>query len=85
MPETIYLLCSATSVLAAILLFRTWRQRGTQLLLWSCLCFAGLALNNVILFVDLVVVPQVDLIVLRTGTALASVLLLLFGLVWEAR
>jgi hypothetical protein len=85
MPETIYLLCSATSVLAAILLFRTWRQRGAQLLLWSCLCFAGLALNNVILFVDLVVVPQVDLIVLRTGTALASVLLLLFGLVWEAR
>jgi hypothetical protein len=85
MPETIYLLCAATSVLAAILLFRTWRQRGTQLLLWSCLCFAGLALNNIVLFVDLVVVPQVDLIVLRTGTALASVLLLLVGLVWEAR
>jgi hypothetical protein len=85
MPETIYLLCAATSVLAAILLFRTWRQRGTRLLLWSCLCFAGLALNNIILLIDLEVVPQVDLIMLRTGTALASVLLLLFGLVWEAR
>jgi len=85
MPEIIYLLCGATSIGAAALLFRTWRQRGTRLLLWSCLCFAGLALNNVILFVDLVVVPQVDLIVLRTGTVLASVLLLLFGLVWEAR
>jgi hypothetical protein len=85
MPETIYLLCAVTSILAAILLFRTWRRRGTRLLLWSCLCFAGLALNNIILLIDLVVVPQVDLIVLRTGTALASVLLLLFGLVWEAR
>lgn len=85
MAETIYLLCAATSVVAAILLLRTWRRRGTQLLLWSSLCFVGLAVNNIILFVDLVVVPGVDLILLRTGTALASVLLLLFGLIWESR
>ena len=85
MAETIYLLCAATSVAAAILLLRTWRRRGTRLLLWSSLCFVGLAVNNIILFVDVVVVPGVDLIALRTGTALASVLLLLFGLIWEAR
>ena len=85
MAETIYLLCAATSVVAAILLLRTWRRRGTRLLLWSSLCFVGLAVNNIILFVDVVVVPGVDLIALRTGTALASVLLLLFGLIWEAR
>lgn len=85
MAETIYLLCAATSLAAAALLFRMWRVRGTRLLLWSCLCFAGLALNNVLLFVDLVVVPDVDLMLLRTATAFASVLLLLFGLVWESR
>ena len=85
MAETIYLLCAATSVVAAILLLRTWRRRGTRLLLWSSLCFVGLAVNNIILFVDLVVVPGVDLILLRTGTALVSVLLLLFGLIWESR
>jgi hypothetical protein len=85
MAETIYLLCAATSVVAAILLLRTWRRRSTRLLLWSSLCFVGLAVNNIILLVDLVVVPGVDLIVLRTGTALASILLLLFGLIWEAR
>jgi hypothetical protein len=85
MAETIYLLCAATSVVAAILLLRTWRRRGTRLLLWSSLCFVGLAVNNIVLLVDLVVVPGVDLIVLRTGTALASILLLLFGLIWEAR
>ena len=83
MAETIYLLCAATSLAAAFLLHRMWRRRGTRLLLWSCLCFAGLALNNVLLFVDLVVVPDVDLTLLRSVTALASVLLLLFGLVWE--
>jgi len=82
--ETIYLLCAATSLAAAVLLFRMWRRRGTRLLLWSCLCFMGLALNNVLIFVDLVVVPDVDLILLRTATAVASVLLLLFGLVWES-
>jgi hypothetical protein len=85
MAETIYLLCAATSMAAAGLLFRSWRQRGTRLLLWSCLCFTGLAINNVILLIDLLVVPQVDLMLLRSGTALASILLLLFGLVWESR
>ena len=85
MAETIYLLCIATSVVAALLLLRMWRRRGTRLLLWSCLCFAGLAINNVLLLVDLVVVPDVDLMLWRAGSALISVLLLLIGLVWEAR
>jgi hypothetical protein len=85
MAETIYLLCAVTSIVAAILLFRMWRRRGTRLLLWSCLCFAGLAVNNILLLVDLILVPDVDLMALRTGAALASVALLLVGLVWEAR
>ena len=85
MAEAIYLLCAGTSLLAAVLLFRMWRQRRTRLLLWSCLCFAGLTLNNVLLFFDLVVVPEVDLMAWRTATAFASAAVLLFGLVWEAR
>ena len=84
MAETIYLLCASTSLEAAFLLFRMWRRRGTCLLLWSCLCVAGLALNSVLLYVDLVVVPDVDLVLLRSATAIVSVLLLLFGLVWES-
>ena len=85
MAEAIYLLCAATSLAAAVLLFRMWRVRGTRLLLWSCLCFGGLAVNNILLFIDLVVVPDVDLMLVRTATVVASVLLLLFGLVWESR
>jgi hypothetical protein len=85
MAETIYLLCAATSLVAAALLFRMWRRRGTRLLLWSCLCFGGLALNNVFLLIDLEIVPDTDLMLLRTATALTSIVLLLFGLIWEAR
>ncbi len=85
MAEAIYLLCAATSIAAAILLYRMWRQRGTRLLLWSGLCFAGLAANNLILLIDLEVVPDVDLLLVRTLTAFASALVLVFGLVWESR
>ncbi len=85
MAEAIYLLCAATSIVAAILLYRMWRERGTRLLLWSGLCFAGLAVNNLILLIDLEVVPNVDLLLVRTLTAFASALVLVFGLVWESR
>jgi Family of unknown function (DUF5985) len=44
-----------------------------------------LALNNSLLFLDLVVVPDVDLSLLRYTIALLAVLLLLVGLVWDAR
>jgi hypothetical protein len=81
MAEAVYLLCALTSFVCAVLLLRGYRASRTPLLFWSCLCFVGLALNNVLLFVDLVVVPEFDLRVLRAGTALASLALLVYGLV----
>jgi hypothetical protein len=51
--------------------------------MWSALCFVGLALNNILMFVDLVVIPDIDLALVRSGTALLSLLLLLIGLLWE--
>ena len=86
MPETVYLLCAATSVTCAVLLRRAYRRQRTRLLLWSSLCFVLLALNNTLLFVDLIVVPTgVDLSLWRSATALAGVSVLLFGLIWESR
>jgi hypothetical protein len=85
MAETIYLLCAATSVLCAVLLFNGYQASRTRLLFWSCLCFIGLALNNVLLFLDLVVVTSLDLSLLRTSVALAAMLALSLGLVWESR
>ena len=86
----VYLLCAATSLACAVLLFRGYRRSGARFLLWSSLCFAGLALNNIILFVDQVVLPNVsgvagiEFAVWRTGAALIGLALLLYGLVWDA-
>jgi hypothetical protein len=85
MAETVYVLCALTSVLCAGLLFRAYRSNRSRLLLWSTLCFVFLALNNVLLFVDLVVIPEVDLRWARTGTALFGLSTLVIGLVWESK
>ncbi len=83
MAELVYLLCAITSLLCAGLLLRSYLQNRTQLLFWSSLCFLGLAINNILLFIDLVVVPTVDLSLYRALSALFSVGLLLFGLIWQ--
>lgn len=80
-----YLLCTFISILCAVLLVRSYRATRTPLLLWSSLCFTGLVVNNVLLFTDLFVVTNVSLELWRSGSALVSMLLLLYGLIWEAR
>jgi hypothetical protein len=83
MAEAVYILCGVTSVCCAILLLRGYRQSRTKLLFWSSLCFVGLALNNVLLFVDLIIVPAMDLSLARNFVALLAMMILLFGLIWE--
>lgn len=85
MAEAVYLLCGVTSLLCAILLFRGHRAVRTPLLFWSSLCFAGLVVNNFLLFVDLVVVVDTDLRLLRSSSALISLGLLLYGLIAETK
>jgi hypothetical protein len=86
MAETVYVLCAVTSITCAVMLLRGFFKSRTQLLFWSSLCFAGLAINNVLLFVDLVLTSSgIDLSLWRTATALTAVTVLLFGLVWESR
>lgn len=86
MPELVYVLCALTSIACAALLFRSYRQNRSRLLLWSTLCFAFLALNNIFLFLDVVVTsPETDLRALRSGSALVGLTLLVIGLVWESK
>lgn len=85
MAEIVYVLCALTSVLCAGLLIRSYRANRSKLLLWSTLCFVGLALNNILLFVDLVLVPGIDLRVLRTTSAILGLATLTIGLVWESK
>ncbi|HYH49600.1 MAG TPA: DUF5985 family protein [Acidimicrobiia bacterium] len=84
MVEAVYLLCAATSAACAVLLLRAHRRTGTALLLWSGLCFVGLALNNAMLVVDLILIPDVDLSTWRLVPAAVGLALLLYGLVWES-
>jgi uncharacterized protein DUF5985 len=83
--EFVYLLCAATSVACAAMLFHHYQRRRTRLLLWSSLCFIGLATNNILLVVDLIVFPHVDLSVWRGLSVLISLSILSFGLIWESR
>jgi hypothetical protein len=91
MAEAVYILCAATSLACAVLLFRGYARSRARFLLWSCLCFVALTLNNALLFVDKVVFPDTDLAVAgvtaalgRTLIALVGLSLLLYGLIWDA-
>lgn len=85
MATLVYALCALTSLACAGLLLRSWAANRVPLLLWAGLCFAGLALNNILLFVDFRVVPQMDLTLWRSVPSLLGLALLLYGLVWETR
>ncbi len=85
MAEFVYFLCAITSMTCCGLLFRAYRRQRVALLLWSAVCFAGLALNNGLLFVDLVILPQsIDLSIVRTLPAFFGSCFLVYALAWEA-
>ena len=86
MPEVVYSLCFLMSLLCAGLLVRSYRAARSSLLMWSSLCFIGLAISNLILVIDLVLTgPTTDLSMVRQGAALAALALLVVGLVREVR
>jgi hypothetical protein len=78
------LLAAATSVACMVLLFRAYSRSGVRLLFWSALAFVCLSLNNILLFVDLVILPEVDLRMYRLAAAFVGVLFLLYGFIWES-
>jgi hypothetical protein len=83
MAPLIYSLCALLSFGVALLLWRHHGQTRSRLLFWSALCFSGLTVNNLLLVLDKVLWTDGDLSLLRQLTALASLSLLLFGLVYE--
>jgi hypothetical protein len=80
----IYSLCTLTSLVCCVLLWRGWRNTRTRLLFWAAACFAMQTVNNVLLVLDKVVWPtEVDLRLARLAVALVAACLLLFGLIWD--
>jgi hypothetical protein len=84
MAALVYSLCALTSLLCALLLLQAYRRSKYRLLLWGGICFLGLALNNAILFLDRILFPETDLSTWRLAVALAAVLVLLYGLIWDS-
>jgi hypothetical protein len=82
--KSVYVLCALTSIACAALLVRAYWKTKVELLLWSGLCFAGLAINNIMLVIDRVFFPAEDLSLIRSIPGAAGLLVLLFGLIWHA-
>jgi len=74
-----------TTMLCAGLLLRAWQNVRKPLLLWSGLCFVGLAIANALRIADLRIFLTMDLYTYRLGTTAIAMCLLLWGLVWESQ
>lgn len=83
MAAAVYILGFLVTLCCGILLLRAYGRSRMRLLLWSGLCFVGLAVSNLLVFIDLVLLPDVDLYLLRLITAAVAMVILLFGLIWE--
>ncbi|MGA8532209.1 MAG: DUF5985 family protein [Acidobacteriaceae bacterium] len=81
----VYIFGFLVTLACGVLLYRAYAAVHKRLLLWSAICFCGLAISNLLVFVDLVLLPNVDLYLLRLITAAVAMLLLLYGLIWEGQ
>ena len=81
--KLIYVLCSLTCAACTFLLLRGYRRSGMRLLLWSAMCFFLLTIANIGVYVDFVVIPQVDYSAPRAALTLVALLILLFGMILE--
>jgi hypothetical protein len=80
----LYAVAVLSSLACALLLCRGYARRRVRLLMWSTICFVGLTINNVALFLDLIVFPDVDLRLVRLVPALIGVSFLLYGFIRDA-
>jgi hypothetical protein len=77
---TVYVLCAATALLCAVLLLRSYWKSGVRMLLWCGLFFVAMTLENTAVFIDLILVPHVDLLPVRRIVALIGAVILVYGL-----
>ncbi len=80
-----YALCAITGILCFVLLLRGYSRDRSPLLLWSSLCFCCIAIQNILLFADLVLIPEISLAVWRALIGLLGLTTLLCALIWERR
>lgn len=74
-----------TTIFCAFLLLRAYQNVRKHLLLWSGLCFVGLAISNLLRIADIRIFLALDLYTYRLLTTAAAMVLLLYGLIWESQ
>jgi hypothetical protein len=84
MAPAVYALCALTAAGCAVLLLRGYGHSGARLLLWGGVCFLGLTVSNVLVFVALVIFPDVNLYTWRNVAALVGMAALVYGLIWDS-
>jgi hypothetical protein len=84
MASLFYALCTLTAAVCAWLLLRSYFRTHYRLLLWGGICFCGLTLNNALLVVDKILLPDVNLFTPRLVLALLSMVVMLYGVIWDA-
>jgi hypothetical protein len=85
MAPLFYGLCTLTALFCAVLLLRAYYRSRYKLLFWGGLCFLGLTLNNALLVVDKLIFPEeINLFTWRLVAGLAAMLLLLYGIIFDA-
>ena len=85
MAAAVYILGTIVVIACGVFLLRGYLQGRQKLLLWSSICFFGLGVSNFLLFLDLVVLPDVDLYLARLISGAVAMLFLLYGLIWEGQ
>jgi hypothetical protein len=73
-----------TAGLCAVLLLRAYLRVNKRLLLWCGLCFTGLTIANAVLILDLFVIADVSLYRARLLLTVMSMLVMLYGLIFES-
>ncbi len=76
-PAVVYGLCLLTSAICAAMLMRAYPFGSDEARV------SLLALNNLMVVLDMVVLPHVDFTLPRQLTSLAAVCVLLYGFIWE--
>jgi hypothetical protein len=84
MSGVIYALCALTASICAWLLFRAYRARHNKLLFWSGVFFGIQTLNNILLVLDKLIFPHIDMSIWRHTIALLAIVLLLYGLIMRS-
>jgi hypothetical protein len=82
-PVAVYVLCSLTALACAVMLLRAYVRSRARLLFWSSVCFFALTIENLLVFVDFVVVPDISLALVRNGISLLGLLVLIYGCIWD--